>query len=395
MIIQINELSLFKSILKVQGGLNVIKHSSTLGLFNIWFWCCLNKCLISPTTCYFKVYFEVIMSIKPSIVRIRPVTENDLETLYELASKTGGGLTNLPMDRDDLLSRITKSNHSLTEPNNQSTFLLIAERVNDNHPLGVVGLFVQAGAKSGFYTYKIETHLNASKQVDRKYLHDVLVLSGEYSDYAEIGALFVDPDARGKQLGKALVRASFLFVKQHRSIFPNKMCAEMRGWQGPNGEKPFWDEFLIKFFDMDFNQADKLNGTMGNYFLGELMPRYPIYFASLSQKIKDVIGVPHPDGKKAYEILQSEGLNLDGHHDPFDLGPCLSRDIELIETVKNARQGSFCPLGVKAGLIGQGTNEDFECFYDSEQTVDLSKLVSEYGCKDKINTGQIWIEKFE
>ena len=40
---------------------------------------------------------------------IRAATEDDLESLYEMAKSTGGGFTNLPSDRDALRAKLTRS----------------------------------------------------------------------------------------------------------------------------------------------------------------------------------------------------------------------------------------------------------------------------------------------
>lgn len=327
-----------------------------------------------------------------TLIKIRLVNNGDAEALYDLAQKTGGGMTNLPADLENLKERIAHTQNSAENPGPQSAFLFIAEEIDTGAPVGVAGLFTCAGHESGFFTYKLETHIQASKQIGKRLSNQFLALSQDYSDEAEIGSIFVDPTKRGRNIGAALVKACMLFIARNRAIFPKRIFAEMRGWEGPKGEKPFWDHFIQPFFDMDFNKADHLNGVLGNYFLSLLLPRHPIYLAHFPEEVTKIIGVPHDDGRRAFALLQQEGFEKDGHFDPFDLGPCLSIDIDALHSLKTAQNNEGAPDHISTGLVCTGDTKDFTCLYDAAQQTPLSTLLTDHVSKDVVITSVSWLE---
>ena len=88
------------------------------------------------------------------------------------------------------------------------------------------------------------------------------------------------------------------------------MIAELRGVIDEAGGSPFWDGVAGRFFGMSFQEADQFNAVHGNQFIADLMPKHPIYIAMLPESARAVIGLPHPSGRAAMRMLESEGFAL-------------------------------------------------------------------------------------
>jgi arginine N-succinyltransferase len=124
--------------------------------------------------------------------------------------------------------------------------------------------------------------------------------------------------------------------------------AELRGAIDDAGNSPFWDGLAGRFFDMSFRDADEFNGTHGNQFIADLMPKHPIYTALLSEGARQVMGQPHYSGRPAMRMLESEGFAFQNYVDIFDGGPTMIARTDQIRTVQAARTA-------KIGAIGPGS----------------------------------------
>ncbi|NWN23137.1 arginine N-succinyltransferase, partial [Escherichia coli] len=79
-----------------------------------------------------------------------------------------------------------------------------------------------------------------------------------------------------------------------------------------------------RFFGMNFQEADSFNAIHGNQFIADLMPKHPIYTAMLQESARSVIGLPHPSGRAAMRMLESEGFAWERYVDIFDGGPTMT-----------------------------------------------------------------------
>jgi arginine N-succinyltransferase len=116
-----------------------------------------------------------------------------------------------------------------------------------------------------------------------------------------------------------------------------------------HGHSPFWAWLEEHFFGIDFPTADYLVGIGDKAFIGELMPKYPIYTSLLSQQAQDVIGKVHSKTIPALRLLEKEGFVHRDYVDLFDAGPTVEVALKNIRTV---RQSHTCP--VEIGEVGQG-----------------------------------------
>jgi len=281
-----------------------------------------------------------------SLPFIRPVRREDFDEVLALAKQSGGGMTNLPPEPDALRARIDFACDSFeanaSEPRGE-VYMTVLE--NDGKVMGTAAVFSAIGLDHGFVNYRINKTVHASTQLKKRIERRLLVPTHDFTGCGEVGSLFLSPEARGGGFGKYLARARYLFIAQHRKLIADPVCAELRGWRGPNGEQPFWEALGKPFFDMEFEAADLENAATGNQFIADLMPRHPIYVALLPEAARDILGRPHDNAVPAFNMLLKEGFSYRGYIDVFDGGPLVAAHIEDIETVKQSKIYKIAAIG--------------------------------------------------
>lgn len=273
--------------------------------------------------------------ITPAV--IRPVVAADFDQIFDLAKISGGGMTNLPNDEQALRARIDFAVDSFVNggatPSGE-TYLMVLER--DGQVIGTTAVFSAVGLAAGFINYKILEEFHQSQELGKKTRRRVLIPSHDFTGSAEVGSLFLSPDARGGGFGKFLSRARYLFMAQKPEIFDAHVCAELRGWRAPDGSLPFWEALGRHFFDIEFEQADLHNSAHGNQFIQDLLPRHPVYEVFLGDKARACMGKPHDGARPAYEMLIAEGFEFNNYIDIFDGGPLLDCPLDRIKTVRES-----------------------------------------------------------
>ncbi|MEM9169215.1 MAG: arginine N-succinyltransferase [Pseudomonadota bacterium] len=272
-----------------------------------------------------------------SVPLIRPVRPEDFNAVFELARRAGGGMTNLPADEPALRTRVDFACESFAAnavepgPEVYMTVLEVGGRI-----LGTSAVFSSIGLDNGFVNYKVNWTFHASRQVNKRIKRRLLVLTHDFTGAAEVGSLFLSPDARGGGYGKFLARTRYLFIAQRPDIIADPVCAELRGWRAPGGAQPFWEALGRRFFEMEFEEADVHNAANGNQFIAELMPRYPIYVSLLPEDARACIGRPHDGAAPAYNMLMAEGFRFNDYIDIFDGGPLVDAKQNEIRTIRES-----------------------------------------------------------
>jgi arginine N-succinyltransferase len=151
-----------------------------------------------------------------------------------------------------------------------------------------------------------------------------------------VGGLFLHPSVRAGGWGSLLARSRYLFIKQHRARFGDRVLAELRGVMDEAGNAPFWDALAGRFFGLTFPQADEFNAVHGTKFIADLMPKTPIYVALLAESARAVMGQPHPSGRAALRMLEEEGFTFDRYIDIFDGGPTVTAQTDRIRTIQQS-----------------------------------------------------------
>ena len=321
-----------------------------------------------------------------SVPFIRPVRPEDFKQLRDFARLTGGGMTNLPDDDDAMKERLARAVGSFasgaTAPGAE-VYMMALEQ--DGRILGTTGVFASIGLKQGFINYKLIDEVHYSEEFNRTTRRTVLMPSHDFTGCAEVGMLFVSPEARGTGAGKLLARARYLFIAQKPEIIADHICAELRGWRGSNGEQPFWDCVGRHFFEMGFEEADLHNAAHGNQFIQDLMPRHPVYTVFLSQAARDCIGKPHPSAEPAYEMLLDEGFEWDNYIDIFDGGPLVDAKTSQIRTIRESRAKRVFALGDASGgemmLMAAGAVSTFRCVREQARVDGESVILSKETAK--------------
>jgi arginine N-succinyltransferase len=276
--------------------------------------------------------------------RVRPSRSGDFDAVYEMAKLTGGGFTNLPVDRGALVAKLSRSQDAFDreqESPEGDLFLFVLENVETGEIRGTCQIFSSVGRLQPFYSYRLSTLSQTSRELGRTFRAEMLSLCTDFEGCSEVGGLFLHPDARAGGLGLLLARSRYLFIRLHRQRFAERVIAELRGVLDDAGGSRFWDGIAGRFFGMTFQEADSFNATHGTQFIADLMPKTPIYTAMLPESARAVIGQPHPSGRAAMKMLEREGFSCDGYVDIFDGGPTMAAATDQIRTLREARELSL------------------------------------------------------
>ena len=285
---------------------------------------------------------------------LRAIAATDLDGLYNLAKKAGTGLTTLPAHKPSLEKKISQSVGSFAGEDTVEAgryYFLAMEDTETGEIIGCSAIYAGVGLDQPFYCYRMLHVTQASsdpvKRVDTK----MLQLSNDFNGASELATLFLSPDHRKPGLGRFLSKGRYLLMAAHPTRFAEKTIAEIRGWVDAEGHSPFWDAVGRHFFQMDFDEADDINGRGNQQFINDLMPKFPIYTALLPEEAQNVIGVPHDGAAPAKRLLETEGFRFSGAVDIFDAGPEMEADTVNIKTIQNSKTG---PL---AGIIEGGKGD--------------------------------------
>ncbi|MCJ8191729.1 arginine N-succinyltransferase [Sphingomicrobium aestuariivivum] len=270
---------------------------------------------------------------------LRAASVDDLDALYDLSKLTGGGFTNLPADRDTLGSRLERSDASFEregESPSDDLYIFMLEEVGTGAIRGTCQVFGKVGTEQPFYSYRLSTITQKSTELDRIFRNQLLSLCTDLEGASEVGGLFLHPAARAGGLGLLLARSRYLFIKQHRPRFGDKILAELRGVIDEGGHSHFWDAIGGRFFGMSFPEADGFNAIHGTQFIADLFPKTPIYVNLLPEPARAVIGQPHPSGRAAMRMLEKEGLTFEHYVDIFDGGPTMVGQTDNVTSIRES-----------------------------------------------------------
>ncbi|MDB5737761.1 MAG: arginine N-succinyltransferase [Sphingomonas bacterium] len=305
--------------------------------------------------------------------RIRPSQIDDLDSLYEMAKLTGGGFTNLPPDRDALAAKLARSASAFAkqeEAPGEDVYLLVLENTDTGHVRGTAQIFSKIGQRWPFYSYRTGILSQSSQELGRTFRAEMLSLTTDLEGASEVGGLFLHPRERAGGLGLLLARSRYLFIRQHRARFSNRTIAELRGVIDEAGGSPFWDGLAGKFFGMGFQEADQFNAVHGNQFIADLMPKHPIYTAMLPEGARSVMGLPHPSGRAAMRMLETEGFSHEGYIDIFDGGPTMATATDQIRTVRDAKVAALGATDTTTGAHGLVATGHLDRFVCAQATID-------------------------
>jgi len=271
---------------------------------------------------------------------VRPIQDKDLDKLFELASKTGGGMTTMPADLELLEKRIKTSVESCNgnlNGDSAKTFFMVLEDVESGDLVGTTAIYTNIGRDHPFYSYKVMRVTQRCAELDKVQETKLLTLTNDYTGTTEIGSLFLLPEYRFGGNGSLLSRSRYMVMHSHPDKFDNKIIAEMRGYRDENDRSPVWDHLGVHFFGMAFDEADIMSGAGNNSFIADLMPKYPIYIDLLQPRAREAIGKIFSATAPALRMLEKEGFHYNDYVDIFDGGPTVEVYKENIATIKNTQ----------------------------------------------------------
>ena len=302
--------------------------------------------------------------------RIRPARSDDFKAIYEMAKLTGGGFTNLPPDKGALVDKLVRSEHAFAKEEDvqaDDLYVMVLENVKKGQIRGTCQIFGEVGTEWPFYSYRISTLTQTSKALGKTFRAEMLTLVTDFEGSSEVGGLFLHPQERAGGLGMLLARSRYLFIKQHRKRFGDRVLAELRGVIDEAGGSPFWDAIAGRFFGMSFQEADEFNATHGTQFIADLMPKTPIYTAMLPESARSLMGVPHPSGRAAMKMLEREGFEYDCYIDIFDGGPTMSTRTDNVRTIRESKELTLADISDDIDseplMLAAGRLNDFVACY--------------------------------
>lgn len=283
---------------------------------------------------------------------IRPITDKDLDTLFQIATESGPGFTSLMPDKDALAQKIAHSMASferkVTSPGDEH-YLFVLEDEQTGDILGTTGIEANAGHTRPLYHFRRNTVTHHSRDLDLRRSVETLTRCNHYTGYSEICSLYLRPEFRVANAGKLLSRVRFLFMALHPERFSDKVIAEMRGVSNAAGQSPFWDWLKTHFVDMEFGRATHLIGTGYTNFIDELMPSHPLYTCLMSSDARAVLSQVHSLTQPALRILEAEGFQHKGFIDLLDAGPTVEC---ALTDIRSVRSSSACTVQIGDTDIG-------------------------------------------
>ena len=327
-------------------------------------------------------------------MRLRAARLTDLEHLYEMAKLTGGGFTNLPADRKALTSKLERAAAAFENTGEEladEQFVLVLENCETGAVRRTCQLMTQVGQQWPFYSYRLNTLTQYSKELDRTVRAELLNLVTDLEGSSEVGGLFLHPNERAGGLGLLLARSRYLFIAMHRSRFADRIIAELRGIIDERTDSPFWDNVAGRFFGMSFQEADYFNAINGNQFIADLMPKHPVYVAMLNEEAKKVIGVPHPTGRAAMRMLENEGFAAEGYVDIFDGGPTMTARTDQVRSVRKSVPARIASTELDIGeraLIATGTLDSFRSAYGMREIGPDGSIAIDALCARTLEVGE-------
>lgn len=271
---------------------------------------------------------------------VRPAVPADYDQLMELAVLSGRGFTSLPEDEPTLRARLDLSAASFTgqvaAP--ECWFTLMLEDTETGGIDGVAGVKASVGLKRPFFSFRVVTLAQSSPTLEMRFDHQALVLVNECSGWSEVGSLFLRPEKRKGGAGRLLAQSRYMLIGIEPQRFAEMVLAELRGWFDEDGGCPFWEDVASKFFNLPFDEADRMSASTNGQFILDLSPRHPIYTGLLPERARKAVGRVHRDGEAARAMLEREGFRYQGLVDLFDAGPTMGAPRDDIRTVKEAKR---------------------------------------------------------
>ena len=300
---------------------------------------------------------------------VRPVSERDLNDLYDLASQFT--LLNLPANRSILSQKIQTSIASFSEDlkKEDAEFLFVVEDTESSHIVGSSIILAKHGTeKVPHSSYKILKKEHFSKGIGVGFIHQILRLTSDTNGPTEIGGLLVDRAYRRRpeKIGRLISLMRFLYMAMYPNRFESRVLCELTAPHTAEGRSEFWEALGRRFTGLPYTEADQISQT-NKEFISSLFPQEDIYLSLLDAKARLVVGRVGDHTLPAQHLLEKVGLKYLDEVDPFDGGPHYGAELKDISIVKNLKSYSLAKQNnvqfSKEALIGAEGSEGFRGCY--------------------------------
>jgi arginine N-succinyltransferase len=271
---------------------------------------------------------------------LRDVAKGDLAGLKRLAATLNS--VNLPNNEEVLAGLIARSVQSfagkIANPFERE-YLFVLEDVRNKSIIGTSMVIAQHGTREAPHIYfQVTEAEHYSATIDKHFRHKVLSIGYNYDGPTEIGGLVVDPPRRSgpDKPGKQLSYVRFLFMAMHRSLFRDRVLAELLPPLLEDGRSLLWESIGKKFTGLDYPEADKLS-RQNKEFIKELFPASDIYATFFPANAQRIIGEVGPETRGVQRMLERIGFRYVNHIDPFDGGPHYEANLSEVSLVRHYR----------------------------------------------------------
>ena len=322
---------------------------------------------------------------------LRPARSSDVGPLVDLFTSNLDriqGISSLRPDEERLSHRVAEAGRAFggdDDANGELDYFCVLEDTETGALLGTAAIIAHIGEREPFYSFKLSTRVHRAADLDMVNKVETLFLTNDYTGCTEIGSLFLDRTAVGRGSGALLSGGRFLLMAEHPQRFDEKVFAEMRGHQEPDGTVPFWNGLGQLFFPMTFEEADRRCALGQKGFIASMFPDHPIYVPLLPEAARRAIGRVHRETKPALRILERQGFRWERYIDVFDGGATVEAQRRDLAWVRASRPGLVVagePQGA-AALVATTDLADFRCvrtevgLVDGEAAVTLGRQARE------------------
>ncbi len=271
--------------------------------------------------------------------------------------KAAGGVEGYEQeDVPDSVIKSVKSDKSLgglgATTHEADLFMFVLEDTESGQPLGSSQVLAKMGGPgSPNVSFKLSQKHFFSQSLQTGTSHMVAELYLDESGPTEIGGLILQPSYRGhkKKLGLFLSMIRFHIIGLHRTLFADRVLAEMMAPITPEGDSLLWDYLGRRFVPLSYDEADRFC-QYSREFITSLLPKDPIYLSLLPPNARAAVAQVHNETKSARKMLERLGFEYRNFVDPFDGGPHLDAKTDEIlpvahtsmRTVGNAVAASKC-----------------------------------------------------
>jgi len=271
---------------------------------------------------------------------LRDVRRKDLPDLKKLASELN--TVNLPDNQEMLAALIEQSVKSfagLIPDPFERQYLFVAEELAGKALVGTSMIIAQHGTfEAPHIYYEVSEREHYSATLDRHFRHKVLSIGYNYAGPTEIGGLVVAPPFRSsaEKIGRQLSYVRFLYIGMHRTLFREKVLAELLPPLLEDGRSLLWEAIGKKFTGLTYQEADRLS-RQNKEFIKELFPASDLYVSLFPERTQRVVGEVAAETRGVKRMLERVGFRYAERIDPFDGGPHFEAMVDQVSLIKQFR----------------------------------------------------------